>query len=180
MAHRTPDINAMLAQRNRVEERASQEAEAFDDEEEEAQFGKFWATMEDRTDETWRKLTNFTQAQIVELYEEAYADYRTSRSRGPKPKIPMTDAILMLLTLYSGGGSIEILSIATKYGLHATRTALDRARLHLNVVLKTRWWTNRMRPTPLDSARFSHIALLMDSTSKMPSHTTMAKTTCTA
>jgi hypothetical protein len=126
---------------------------------EEAKFFQFYCRRNELKD-----ITNFTEDELIGIYNMTEPYFHIHRGRGPARKINDMDALLSLLILYKSGLSIKALSHFLRVKFRALDTAISRARIALNEALSSKWLEKRGRPVPLADNQFSHVALLIDAT----------------
>jgi hypothetical protein len=85
--------------------------------------------------------------------------------KGCKSNISDMGAFLAYLILAKRGMGYDTLATFLKMTTSSLIRALERVTPVLYEILKSRWWNDRKRPTPLIQSNFRYIALCADSTS---------------
>ncbi len=109
--------------------------------------------------------TNFTEREIIGLFQDSQPKFTKLRTRGPSPLINNLDALILLLHWLKTGSDYGQVAVLSGYGEHVVRTAILRAKEALFEMLEERWWIQRRRPLPLERTPHPYIALICDSTS---------------
>src|SRR5690349_2381551 len=112
------------------------------------------------------------EEELLDIIHDVQVEDSATERRGPKPKVPLDDAVIALIMLYRLGSRLADLGSLIHILPTALHSALERARIALNRTLKKRWWTDRIRPTPLEDTLFPWIGLIVDSTSVEVFHPT--------
>lgn len=112
--------------------------------------------------EECQTFTNFTEAQLLDLWRDVDPKINQRRGRGPKPKIDSLDSLIVFLV--HAKTNMDVQELAAHLGINEgpARAAIDRVREPLLAALGERWG-NKPRPVPL-RGHFQDIALLVDST----------------
>ena len=71
--------------------------------------GELWERI--RHKNAFEKFTNFTEFELVCLYRRLVPFILNHRRRGPSPKIPFSDSLLILLIFYKTGLEFDELAI---------------------------------------------------------------------
>jgi len=109
--------------------------------------------------------TNFTEREIVALFQDTQPKFIKNRAKGPAPLICNLDALILLLHWLKTGAEFAQVALLSGYGESAVRTAISRAKEAVFEMLEERWWLQRRRPVPLERTPHPYIGLLCDSTS---------------
>ena len=110
-------------------------------------------------------LTNFEGFEILQLFGICQP-FMTSKKRGPKSTISAMDGLVALLIILKTGKNYE--TLAKEYlsvSPSVLWNAVDKTIEPLVNSLKSKWWKERPRPTPLRQREIEDAALLIDSTS---------------
>jgi hypothetical protein len=111
------------------------------------------------------ELTNFNEAELRDLSLSVNALWEANRRRGPRPSLSAFDSLLVLLIAFKTHLDNRRLAAFLHIKVNTLREAINRVRPHLLQALRDRWWKEKSRPEPLNSRNFSHVALLLDSSS---------------
>lgn len=105
-------------------------------------------------------ITNFSEAEIVDILRDMDRFAPRVGRRGPSPKIDDADAFIALLTMFASSG-LDYERLTSFLGCSTTtlQSSLCRVKPRVYRALSERWFTNKIRPQPLASAAFSDIAL---------------------
>jgi len=118
-----------------------------------------------RNKRCWTEATNFTEREVVRIFQDMQHKFGQHRSRGPNPAIDNLDSLLLLLHWLKTGSDFAQIATNSGYGECAVRTAILRAKDALLEFLKEKWWGVKQRPVPLESSPHPFIGLICDSTS---------------
>lgn len=124
---------------------------------------QFWVSL--RRQHAFLQFTNFTEEQVLSMYQELSPYLPTLRRRGPAPICSNADALLYLLVWMKLALDYGRFSHIVKVKDGRLRDAIVRIKGPLFEMLHNKWWNQRRRPVPLDNTEFPHIALLIDNTS---------------
>jgi hypothetical protein len=106
--------------------------------------------------------TNFTDRHLRDLVQTSLLFVAAMSRRGLKPKSTKIDAWICYLVWAKLGKDFAV--TAKTLGLKKTRLEdnVTRIRPIINETLRDRWWTNCLRPKPVTTSAFPHVALLID------------------
>jgi hypothetical protein len=125
--------------------------------------GSLWQRLKgDRRFKLW---TGFEEHEVLTLFRSMQPSILRFRRRGPQPKIPWEDALLLILTFYHLGLKFEVASAAFGISATAMKEAIARMRPILHSTLTERWLEQKKRPVPLLTTNYPYIGLLVDTMS---------------
>ena len=125
--------------------------------------GELLERVKQRND--FEKFTNFTEVELVCLYQQLVPFIHCYRRRGPLPKITFTDSLLILLIFYKTALEIDELAALLGYSPSTLQASINRMRPILLDCLQNEWLANPRRPQPLHNTHVPYVGLLADSVS---------------
>lgn len=134
-----------------------------DDDDEDDTTGILWDWVKSEGDFT--RLTNFSEEQVLDFYRHSKKWISQNRRRGPHPGISYPDAWIAILAFYKFNTDYTNLSRTLRIRETTLQDTIKRMRTIVFLTLEERWWCSRLRPQALDDPAYSHIALLVDTTS---------------
>jgi len=110
-------------------------------------------------------VTNFMEHELRALVQASIPYHQQARRRGPQPKIGLADGWIVVLAFLKLGRDYAHIANYLKVAESTLHDTIHRMAPVILSTLESRWWEVRRRPTPLPNTEFSHIGLLVDSTS---------------
>lgn len=115
-------------------------------------------------------VTNFTEYELLSLVHDTEQFREQFTTRGPKPKLTLTESILTLISYYKNGGAQDVMATWWHIKPSTFSDSLERTRKVLYATLKHKWWENKMRPKIAADQNYPEITLIGDSTSREVFH----------
>lgn len=133
---------------------------AIVDEPPEGTDGELWRRF--HAENMFLEVTNFSEAEITDIFRSAQPFIAETRRRGPKPKSSWADTFLCYMAWAHYGADYAVAAKACQMKTGRFEDNVARARPVLLNTLTARWWTPRQRPRPVAESTWPHVALLVD------------------
>ena len=118
---------------------------------------------------TFGKLTNFSEAEINDLLQQYKPFAQAAQTRGAPSKLNWIDSFILLLIFYRSGSDFTELSGFLKIPSTTLLKSVYKIRPLVNLFLKEKWNHHRdsadQRPKPFPNVTFPYVALSFDHTS---------------
>jgi hypothetical protein len=107
--------------------------------------------------------TNFTEAQVLDLWRDVDPQFVQRRGRGKQPSLDSLDSLIVFLIHLKSNIDIGFLAAILDMKETTVRDCINRTRAPLYAALQDRW-SHLPRPKRLSTTSFPFIGLLVDST----------------